>query len=186
MDETYFLYGDKKKYVKEKTLIKVAFIHQDGLLTGSALSLFQILTNIDSGKFKIKVICQSNGPFVELLIANKISCSVVSGSRFITSPAPSYFNQDFYYNLFALKRNKKLENELKQFNPDIVHINDKSALIAGKAAKKLGYKVVWHLRSSYVGKKSKLLYHISRNTISKNSDYLISISEDELDGFEKH
>ncbi len=167
-------------------MIKIAFIHQDGIITGSAISLFQILTSIDTTKFAIKVICQNNGPFVDLLIANKINCSVVPASKFITAPTPSIFDQDFYYNLNALKRDKKLEIELKHFNPDIVHINDKSALIAGKTAKKLGYRVVWHLRSSYAGKRSKLLYNISRNIISKSSDYLISISEDELDGFEKH
>lgn len=186
MDEAYFLFCNKKKYVEEKTLIKVAYIHQDGLITGSALSLFQILTSIDSRKFKLKVFCQGNGPFVDLLIAKKINCSVVEGLRFISSPTPSFFQQDFYYNLLALKRNRKLETALKNFNPDIVHVNDKSALAAGKAAKKLGYKVVWHLRSSYFGKRSKLLYNISRNIISKNSDHLISISEDELDGFENY
>jgi len=167
-------------------LIKIAYIHQDGLITGSALSLYQILTAIDSAKFDIKVFCQGNGPFADLLMEKKINCSVVGGLRFISSPTPSFFQQDFYYNLLALKRNRKFETALKNFNPDIVHVNDKSALAAGKAAKKLGYKVVWHLRSSYFGKKSKLLYNISRNIISKNSDYLISISEDELDGFENH
>jgi hypothetical protein len=33
MDETYFLYSNKKKYLKEKTLIKVGFIDQDDLIT---------------------------------------------------------------------------------------------------------------------------------------------------------
>jgi glycosyltransferase involved in cell wall biosynthesis len=172
------------EFPKEK--IKVLFIHHDGFISGSAISLFNLLSKLDNKLFDPHVVICSEGP-VRLGFENLgIPVHTVLYKPFVTQPIPSIFNSNFYYNLRALFNKNNIAPILELIKPDIVHVNDKSALIAGRDCSKLGYKVVWHLRSSYCGKKSFFLYLISKWIIKKYSAHLISISEDEVDGFENH
>ncbi len=167
---------------------KILYIHQDGLLTGSAISLKNILAKIDRGIFEPIVILCSDGPLRNLFESLEIKVFTVKIAPFVTAPTPVLFSKDYFYNVKTLLLNdtKSFKQLLNKIKPDIVHINDKSALIAGRVSAQMGYKTVWHLRSSYAGKKSYLQYLISRNIIKKNSNYLIAISEDETDGFENN
>ena len=166
--------------------IKIIYIHHDGYISGSAISLHNLLSKLDKKLIEPHVIICSDGPARQFFENLGIPVYIVNYKPFVTQPTPSIFNSDFYYNLGALFNKNNIAPLLELIKPDLIHINDKSALIPGRDCSKLGYKVVWHLRSSYCGKKSYLLYVISRNIIKKHSHHLISISEDELDGFENY
>lgn len=165
---------------------KILYIHHDGYISGSAISLFNFLSKIDREFFEPHIIICSEGPVRIFFEKLEIPVYTVCYKPFVTQPTPSIFNSNFYYNLRALFHKNKIEPLLDSIKPDIVHVNDKSALIAGRDCFNLGYKVVWHLRSSYCGKRSYLLYLISRYIIKTHSTHLISISEDEIDGFENY
>lgn len=165
---------------------KILYIHHDGLISGSAISLKNLLIKLNREKFEPIVLIGFEGPirkFYEEIGVKVISFDI---GTFVTQPTPFLFSRDYYYNLRALffSNTNLLDKILKEIKPDLIHVNDKSALIAGEYAAKCGYKVIWHLRSTYHGKRSYLLYLISKFKISKSSKHLISISEDETDGFE--
>jgi glycosyltransferase involved in cell wall biosynthesis len=165
---------------------KIVFIHQDGQITGSAISLKYLILGLNPELNKIDIIIGSEGPLKEFLEEIGVNVHVISFGTFVTAPTPWLFERDYYYNIRNLIKfnNKKLKSLLISLNPDIVHVNDKSALFAGCYSYKIGFKTVWSLRSSYIGKKSYLMYFYSKYAIRKHSNFLISISEDEMDGFE--
>lgn len=165
---------------------KILYIHHDGLITGSAISLQNLLAKLNREKFEPIVFIGNEGPIRGLY--EEIGVKVISFEigTYVTQPTPFLFSRDYYYNLRTLffSNTNLLDKLLKEIKPDLIHVNDKSALIAGVYLSKCGYKVIWHLRSTYHGKKSYLLYLISKTKILKSAKHLISISEDEIDGFE--
>lgn len=163
--------------------IKVAYIQPNGFFSGAAISLFHILNKIDRTKFEPFVIICSEGPLRDYYesIGVKVYCAVYK--TFTSTPTPNIFDSNYFYNIWALFAKNNIKQVLDLIKPDIVHVNDKSALMAGKHAFKLGYKVIWHLRSTYHQPKSFLQYFISKKIIEKNATYFISISEDEVDCF---
>jgi len=163
---------------------KIAYIHQDGLLSGSAISLSHLIKQLDRNRFEPIVIICSEGPvraFFEKL-NTQVFCAFYK--RFGTQPTPAIYNANSYYNFLALLNKNNIKLLLDNIKPHLVHVNDKSALFAGRDAFNAGYKVIWHLRSSYSGKRSYLQYLISKTIIRNHSNHLIAISEDETDGFE--
>ena len=166
---------------------KILYIHHDGLITGSAISLKNILLKLNKKKFEPIVLICSEGPNRELFESLNVKVLSVKLGTFVTQPPPFFFSRDYYYNIKAwlFKDTKPLEKVLNEIKPHLIHVNDKSALIAGSFAAKLGYKVIWHLRSSFCGKKSLLPYFFSKYKIQKSAKQLIAISEDETDGFKQ-
>lgn len=165
-------------------MLRILFFHQDGQITGSAISMLNLIRHLDRTDFIISIAVGADGPLVEFLRAEGFQPDIVPIRKFVGVPPKSMFTRTFYSNLFSLQRNRRLGGYLKSQGPDILHINDKSALQAGMEAKKLGIPVVWHLRSTYAGSASCLQYWVSKTIIRRCSNYLISISEDETDGFD--
>jgi glycosyltransferase involved in cell wall biosynthesis len=108
----------------------------------------------------------------------------VPARPFWTFPGSPWTKLGFYFNLLALLPNRNWKDYLKEQQPALLHVNDKSCLQAGVAARKLGLPVVWHLRSSYAPTWSRLQAKISARIIRKNANAMIAISEDETDGFD--
>jgi glycosyltransferase involved in cell wall biosynthesis len=163
--------------------IKIAYIQPNGFFSGAAISLFYILKKLDKEKFEPIVIICSEGPLRGYYEKLGIKVYCAKYKTYTTTPTPNIFDSNYYYNLWALFSKNNIKSVLEICKPDIVHVNDKSALMPGMHAFKLGYKVVWHLRSTYYKPKSYLQYFISKQIINRNASYLISISEDEVDCF---
>lgn len=166
---------------------RIVYIHHDGIITGSIISLLNLINKLDRDLFEPILILGAEGPSRHLFEPLGIRIYVIPMKGIMTQPPPAPFEYDYIYNWRALMHSskKELESLLGEIKPDIVHLNDKSVIIAGRIAYRMGFKTVWHVRTSFAGKKSLLQYLITRNIILNNSDHIISISEDETDGFEK-
>lgn len=164
--------------------VKVLYAHHDGGISGSAISLRNLLAALDRQRFLPRVALFSEGPARSLYEALDIQVDIIKARPFWTAPGSKWIKLGYYFNLMALLPNKAWEQYLTLRNPDLLHANDKSCIQAGFAAKKLGIPVIWHLRSSYYSSNSKLQSSISARIIRKSADALIAISEDEIDRFE--
>lgn len=149
------------------------------------ISLKNLVNKLDREIFEPIIIMGSEGPARSLFESMNVKVYVSELKGIMAQPPPSLFESTYYSNWRALNHNPKpIENLLSELKPSLVHLNDKSVIVAGKVAHQLGYKIVWHLRTSFKGKKSWLQYWLSKKIISESSDHLIAISEDETDGFE--
>jgi len=165
-------------------MVKVIYAHHDGSITGSAISLRNLLAALDRKAFSPRVALFSDGPARRMYEELHIPVDVVTAQPFWTFPGSTWTELSFYINFLALLPNNSWKQYLIDHQPDILHVNDKSCLQAGATAGKLGIPVIWHLRSSYYPSKSKWHAAISARVIRKNANRLIAISEDETDGFQ--
>lgn len=163
----------------------VLYVHQEGSLSGSAISLANLLRGLDHQKIRARVLLGRDGPARSLFEASGAKVTVVPLHGFWTSPGVPMYHPDFYRNFRTFVPNPALTQFLRQLAPDLVHVNDKSMLGAGWAARRLGMPVVWHLRSAYAGCRSRMLAWVSRAVIARSATHAISISEDEVEGFDK-
>lgn len=164
--------------------ISVLYLHQDGQLTGSAISLRNLLQGLDRERYQPRVLLAREGPARKLYEALDIPVDMIPIRGMWTFPGPRFPKLDYFRNWMALFPNLKLRAYLQNLKPTLVHINDKTLLPAGWTAHDLGLPIVWHLRSSYTVSNSRLHAKLSCNLIRRTADQLIAISEDETDGFE--
>lgn len=163
---------------------KVLYIHQDGLITGSAISLRHFLSAINRDTFEPLVLLAQEGPARQLYEELGIEVIVHSFKRFWTFPGPNWYSPANLKQLKALLPDKQLAAFIKKINPAIIHINDKASINAGISMKGAGIPIVQHSRSSYCITAAKINKQLSSLAIKKFADAVIAISEDETDGHE--
>src|SRR5688572_2792958 len=173
-----------KSIARWRMQVDILYAHQDGLVTGSAISLRNLLAALNREIYEPRVAMFSEGPARELYEALGICVDVVPARPFWTFPGGFWTELSFYRNFLALLPNEHWKAYLEERRPGIVHVDDKSCLQAGIAAHQLHIPIVWHLRSSYAPSRSRLQAKISARVIRHRADRLIAISEDEMDGFE--
>lgn len=161
--------------------IRVLYVHQDGLVTGSAISLKYFLQAMDREKFEPIVLLAEEGPARQLYEELNIEVHIFKFTTFWTSPGPNWYSPRNLKQYRALIPNSKLRDKVKELKPDIIHINDKAALNAGISTKKLNIPIVQHSRSTYKDANTQTNTLISSYLIKKNSCAVIAISEDESD-----
>jgi glycosyltransferase involved in cell wall biosynthesis len=167
------------------TKFKIVYFHQDGLLTGSAISLRHFLSVINREVFEPIVILAKEGPARDLFESLNIQVLVHNFPAFWTAPGPRCFSRDMFNQIGALWPQESLNKlVLQQIKPDLIHINDKAALNVGISFKRSGIPIVQHSRSSYFMTACKLAKYLSARAIKRFTDHIICISEDEEDGFE--
>lgn len=165
--------------------IKVLFIHQDGLITGSAISLYNLLGGLKNLGVDPVLMLAGDGPAKGYFETLQIPVHIVPMHGFWTAPGPKWYQRGAWKNYPALLKNKSVFDFVSNLKPDIVHINDKAALSAGLSIRSMNIPIVQHLRSSYFTCRFPLFKWVSIFCIRNYSHYLIAISEDEIDGFEK-
>lgn len=165
--------------------IKVAFVQQDGLMTGSAISLLNLIQGFPKYAVQPYIIFLKDGPAIELFKKEGYDSILVQSNGFWTTPGPYWYQRDNLDNLKALIPNFRLRKEIKNIKPDLIHINDKAALNAGISSLGLKIPIVQHLRSTRYICRNILNHYISKFIVEYYSSYKISISEDEADGFRK-
>jgi len=168
----------------QETRIKVLYIHQDGLITGSAISLFNLLMGLRSTVVDPVLILSGDGPAKAFFESLGIPVHVIPMQGFWTTPGPRWYQRGALKNFKALVKNKAVYDFVSELNPDIIHINDKAALNAGLSLRSLNIPIVQHLRSSYYTCNFPLFRFLSAKIIQHYASYLIGISEDEIDEFE--
>lgn len=162
----------------------VVYVHQDGILSGSAISLSNLIRALDRTKFEPHVVIGREGQARDLFAPIAETVRMVPVEYFGTQPSPPIWTPEYFRNFKALRSNPAMVRYLRELSPDLVHVNDKAALSAGRAAAKVGIPVVWHLRSAYAGGNSRMQNAMSRMIIQRNAGSVIAISEDELEGFD--
>jgi glycosyltransferase involved in cell wall biosynthesis len=168
---------DKGKY-------KIIYIHQDGLITGSAISLRNMIAGINQSLFEIYVVIPKDGPAIEIWENAGAKVFVFNFKTFWTSPGPKCFSRNNFKQLFALLPNQALKLFLLNLNPDLIHINDKAALQAGVSLKNGGIPIIQHSRSAYHLTACKANKFLSSKRIIQYANHIICISEDEMQQFE--
>jgi glycosyltransferase involved in cell wall biosynthesis len=171
--------------IKRNVPNKILFIHHDGNLSGSTISLGNLLANLDRDRYIPQVLLGSEGPAKKLYESLGIHVDTIPIRTFGTSPGSPWYKLSWWLNWRAFLPNKQLSNYLAETEWDLLHINDKALLGAGLCARKFSKPIVWHLRSSYYPTYSRLSATASRKTIQSIADHIIAISEDEIDGFEQ-
>jgi glycosyltransferase involved in cell wall biosynthesis len=166
------------------SIANILYVHHDGLLTGSTLSLRNLLLGLDRSRFSPRVLLAQEGVARKLYEDMGIPVDMIPIRRMWTFPGPRFPKPDYFRNWLALVPNQELMDYLRLQQPALVHVNDKTLLPAGMMANQLGLPVVWHLRSTYAIANSRLQVVFSRNAIRRYASNLIAISEDEIDGFE--
>ncbi len=153
-------------------------------MTGSAISLLNILRFLDKSIYQPIVVLGGPGPLEYILKSEEISVEIIPMVSFPTSPGYHYYEFQYWKSFLFLIPNLRLIRYLQKSRPDIIHINDKQLLSAGLASFILHIPILWHIRSSYNITFSKFAVTISKSIIRFLSEHLIIISEDESDGFE--
>jgi glycosyltransferase involved in cell wall biosynthesis len=166
--------------------IKIVFIHQDGLITGSAISLRNMITELTTLEYNVSVVTPKAGPAVNMWEQVGAEVLVFPFTTFWTSPGPKCFSRGGLKQLRALFVNHKLKKFLLSLKPDLVHINDKAALQAGVSLKNTGIPILQHSRSAFHLTACKMNAWLSAATIKKYTKHVICISEDEVQGFENY
>ena len=163
--------------------IRLAIIHQDGLLTGSATSLRFLLKGLDTMKFDLQVIVGGPGPLQDILLADGFEAEICPIYGFWTAPGPRWYRPGAVKNVLALFRNGRIKKVIKKIRPDIIHLNDKALIGVGLRLKSLGIPIVQHLRSTYQATHTGLFVLISKWAIRRYASLVVSISEDEAEEF---
>lgn len=161
--------------------IRILYLHQDGLITGSAMSLLILLDYLDRNVFEPVVIIRHQGPLEQELSKRSIQCQVVNFAPIWTMPTSNFTKLVYYVNFLVLLPNRKLKEVMLAIRPDIVHVNDRASLRGLIEGKKLGYKTILHSRSTYSRNGSAIQILLSSSLIKKYADCVVAISEDELD-----
>lgn len=164
--------------------MKVVFIHQDGKLTGSAISMLTMIQGFEN-QADVHVVLPQKGPLCDLLADHKIAYSVIPFTPFWTAPGPQWYQRQSFTQLKVLFPNRRLKKEILNLNPDVIHLNDKACLHAGISLRNAGVPIVQHLRSTYYTTYSILNKLISKLAIKKYASSFVAISEDEIQGFER-
>jgi glycosyltransferase involved in cell wall biosynthesis len=165
---------------------KILIVHQDGKITGSAISLIYMIQGFDKTKYNIEVLCLGEGKLINEIKQMDIKVTVIESQAFWTAPGPSFFSRGFIRNIKGLFIENKIKNHLEKTKPDIIHINDKAALKVALQCKKMAIPTVLHLRSTYYETATFINKIISKYIISKYVDTLIAINEDTFEEFKKN
>lgn len=177
MEHLYFKEMDTSK-------LSIVFVHQDGDITGSAISLSNMINGLVGQGHRVQVIIPKNGQGIRLWESSGAIVHVFPFTTFWTSPGPRCLSRAGIKQLKALFRNDKLKNFILNLEPDLVHINDKAAIQAGISMAGTNIPIIQHSRSAYHLTACKLNAWLSATAIKQFAHQIICISEDEIQGFE--
>lgn len=162
----------------------ILYVHQDGLITGSAISLRNVIQGLDRTRYTPIVMLARDGEARSLYQELDVAIYVFEFDTFWTSPGPRCLSRENFNQYKALIPSKNLRAFIHQLKPDLIHINDKAALQVGISMRKSGIPMVQHSRSAFHNTQCRLNAYLSSRMIKSYAQHIIAISEDEVQGFE--
>lgn len=127
---------------------KILFVHHAGGLGGAPRSLMFLINKLDKEKYEPIVLITADGPVVEQF--KKLGIKVITDKtmRPYHGTTVSGMNLRLFIknNLFLINTYLKAKEHIKAINPDLIHLNSTCLFAVAKAGKKLGIKVVTHVR----------------------------------------
>jgi glycosyltransferase involved in cell wall biosynthesis len=160
---------------------RILYIHHGGGLGGAPLSLLYLLKQIDRARYEPIVLTLKPGPVVDLYRAEGIETHVAQGiADFSHTELEWYGGHDLWRLPIQVARFWpsiiNTRRYLRQFKPDLVHLNSSTLAAAARAAWREGIPVVWHIRepiaNGYFGLRREWLKH----HIAHDSTRTIAIS----------
>jgi len=161
---------------------RILYLHHGGGLGGAPLSLLYLLKQIDRACYEPIVLTLKPGPVVDLYRAEGIETHVAQGIfDFSHTELEWYGGHDlwrlpiqvarFWPSIIATRR------YLRQFKPDLVHLNSSTLAAPARAAWRERIPIVWHIRepiaNGYFGLRREWL----KRHIAHDSARTIAISE---------
>lgn len=163
--------------------VKVVFIHHDANITGSAISVLNLIKGFDDS-VSVHLVLPEEGPLINLLYEEQIPFTIIPFVRFWSTPGPKWHNKQAYLQLRAIFPDPNIKNKILELQPDIIHLNDKACMHVGNSLCDFEIPIVQHLRSSYYTTNFFINKWISIFSIRRYAHKIIAISEDEVNGFE--
>ena len=166
------------------TKYKIAYFHQDGLITGSAISLRNLIQALDKELFEPIVVLAKEGSARKIFEECNVPVIVFEYITFWTSPGPKCFGFENLFQYRALIASTRLKSFILNLAPDLIHINDKASIQVGITMKGCQIPIIQHTRSAFHNTRCKLNKFLSSYIIKLYANHIIAISEDEIQGFE--
>lgn len=168
-----------------KPLQHIVYVHQDGLITGSAISLRNMILALDKKRFKATVLLPQNGPAIDMWKQAGADVCLFPFTTFWTSPGPTCLSRENLNQWKSFWPSQKLKKYILNLKPHLIHINDKACLQVGVSLQGAKIPIVQHSRSALHLTACKLNKWMSVQAIKRYANHVICISEDEEQGFEK-
>ncbi|GFP41199.1 hypothetical protein HKBW3C_00325 [Candidatus Hakubella thermalkaliphila] len=167
---------------EEHERIKILFFHHGGTIGGAPLSLLYLIQNLNKSKFEPHVVFTQSGPVVKLFEESAIGYEICPISLFHhhtlywLKGLPGlkdfiFFGIKFFPDFFRLRQ------IIRKHDPDIIHLNSSTLIIAGLAAYSLKHQVVWHVREVLHDGYFKVRKRIIQFIINRCSTQIIAISK---------
>jgi glycosyltransferase involved in cell wall biosynthesis len=166
--------------------IKILYVHQDGLITGSFLSLKYLILGLNQEKYLAEVLFLNDGPAIKEIESIGIKTYLLQTPTFWTYPGPNFLSRGNLQNYKALIPNVKLRKLIASINPSLIHINDKAALNAGISMLGLNIPIVQHIRSTYYIIGAPINKWIQKTFIRLYAEKIIGITEAEYTEFKSN
>lgn len=164
-------------------MYKILYVHQDGQITGSFISLRYLIKGLNKEKYSAEVLFMKAGPAIDYFKNEGIKTYLFESATFWTAPGPRFLSFGNLANYKALIPNIKLRRLVQQINPDLVHINDKAALNVGVSLIFSGIPIIQHIRSTFYTVKAVINKVIQPIIIRSYADRIIGITESETEEF---
>lgn len=163
-------------------MIRILYLHHGGGLGGAPLSLLYLLKQLDRSRYEPIVLTLKPGPVVDLYRSLGVETHVAPDiADFSHTELEWYGGADlwrlpiqtarFWPSVIAARR------RLRQFKPDLVHLNSSTLAAPARAAWREGIPVVWHIRepiaNGYFGLRREWL----KRHIAHDAARVIAISE---------
>jgi glycosyltransferase involved in cell wall biosynthesis len=161
-------------------MIRICFVHHGKGIGGAPLSLLYLIRGLDRSRFEPTVVCIHESEAADLFRADGIRTIVLPRIRDFSHTNVLWYPWWQWPKLlhrllhlpFAVERARAF---FAGESFDIVHLNTSTLLAFGIAAKRLGMRVVWHIREpiqrGYCGARRRLV----RTVIRDNADLVIAI-----------
>ena len=128
--------------------MKALFIQHSGWITGSAISMVQLVQALDLKGFKSKVVFSADGPMVKVANEMGLDARVVNmKSVFFYGSHVPFTIRNFLPFIVDYRRTvAAIEDIVTQERPDLVHLNTSVLVPAATQIKKMNVPIVWHVR----------------------------------------
>ncbi|MEK7276651.1 MAG: glycosyltransferase family 4 protein [Chloroflexota bacterium] len=161
---------------------RILYLHHGGGLGGAPLSLLYLLTQIDRAQYEPVVLTLKPGPVVDLYRAAGIETPVALGITDFSHTELEWYGGAELWRL-PIQTARFLPSVIaarrciRQFKPDLVHLNSSTLSAAARAARRENIPIVWHIREpiadGYFGFRREWL----KRHIEHDAARIIAISE---------
>ena len=157
---------------------RILIVQLDAHLTGSAFSGLILANGLREAGWETVVVFGHDGPIIDRYKAASHHVKIVPHKNWIRTDRLMHFAKVI---ATELKAANTFEDVIKEVDPEAVYINTSVSFAAARAANKLGYRVIWHLRELFadVGGEMKVPFGLKwgiRSVLKSYAQVRVAIS----------